>query len=231
MSKYEHVFFDLDRTLWDFERNSLETINDLYHEFELVHKSIPSFDEFMSVYRIKNHDLWALYRVGKVTKDELRQLRFHHALQHFHIDDEKMALEFNDRYVETCSIKPHLLPDALPVLEYLNEKYHLHIITNGFKEAQFVKLKNSGIDRFFKEVVISELIGKAKPHEDIFKHAFDRSGAAAHHSIMIGDDFEADIVGAKQAGMDSVYLADFPKKSIVKPTHHIKGLIELKGIL
>jgi len=231
MSKYEHVFFDLDRTLWDFERNSQEAIQDLYHEFELAHKSVPSFDEFFSIYRIKNHDLWALYRVGKVTKDELRQLRFHHALQHFRIDDEKMALEFNDRYVETCSIKPHLLPNALPVLEYLNEKYHLHIITNGFKEAQFVKLKNSGIDQFFKEVVISELFGKAKPHKDIFTHAFDRSGAEAHQSIMIGDDFEADIVGAQQAGMDSVYMADFPKKSAVKPTHHIKGLIELKGIL
>jgi putative hydrolase of the HAD superfamily len=231
MANYDHVFFDLDRTLWDFERNSLETIHDLYHEFELVHKNVPSFDEFIGVYRVVNHDLWARYRVGKVTKDELRQLRFHLALQHFHIDDEKMALKFNDRYVETCSVKPHLLPDALTTLEYLNDRYHLHIITNGFKEAQFVKLKNSGIEQFFKEVIISELYGKAKPHQDIFTHAFDRSGAVAKHSIMIGDDFEADIVGAQKAGMDSVYLADFPKKSIIKPTHHIKGLIELKGIL
>lgn len=231
MANYNHVFFDLDRTLWDFERNSLETIHDLFHEFELKDKSVPSFDEFLSIYRVKNHDLWALYRVGKVTKDELRQLRFHLALQHFHIHDKKMALQFNDRYVESCSIKPHLLPDALPVLEYLNQKYDLHIITNGFKEAQFVKLKNSGIEQFFKEVVISELIGKAKPHVDIFHHAFNRSGATPHNSIMIGDDFEADIVGAQKVGMDSVYLAEFPKKSAVKPTHHIKGLVELKSIL
>ncbi len=231
MANYEHVFFDLDRTLWDFERNSLETIHDLYHEFELTHKSVPSFDEFLAVYRVKNQELWALYRVGKVTKDELRQLRFHLSLQHFHIDDRKMALAFNDRYVETCSVKPHLLPNALPVLEYLNDKYDLHIITNGFKEAQFVKLRNSGIEPFFKEVIISELYGKSKPHQEIFTHAFDRSGAAAERSIMVGDDFEADIVGAKNAGMDSVYLAEFPKKSQVKPTHHIKGLIELKEIL
>lgn len=231
MANYEHVFFDLDRTLWDFERNSLETIHDLYHEFELRNKNVPSFDEFLAVYRLKNQELWALYRVGKVTKDELRQLRFHLSLKHFYIDDRKMALALNDRYVETCSLKPHLLPNALPVLEYLNDKYELHIITNGFKEAQFVKLRNSGIEPFFKEVIISELYGKAKPHQDIFRHAFDRSGGNAKHSVMVGDDFEADIIGANNAGMDSIYLAEFPKKSQVKPTHHIKGLIELKEIL
>ncbi len=228
---YQHLFFDLDRTLWDFEKNSKETIYELFHEFNLHLKNITSFDAFYTIYRLKNHELWALYRQNKITKDELRQERFHRTMQEFFIDDKELALEFNDRYVETCSKKPHLLPNAISVLDYLKDNYRLHIITNGFIEAQFVKLKNSGIEKYFDEVIISELLGTSKPDPVIFEHALQKSGAQINESIMIGDDFESDIIGAHTMGMDSIYLADFPKKSTIKPTFHIKELIELKKIL
>lgn len=231
MKSYKHLFFDLDRTLWDFEKNSEETIYELFYEFKLHLKSIQSFDTFYSIYRVKNNELWALYRQNKITKDELRQERFHRTMQEFFIEDKELALEFNDRYVKTCSIKPHLLPNTKAVLNYLKTNYQLHIITNGFVEAQYVKLKNSGIEKYFDEVIISELLGTAKPDPIIFEHAMKKSGAQIDDSIMIGDDFESDIIGAHQMGIDNIYLADFPKKSVIKPTYHIRELIELKNIL
>src|SRR5690606_10865363 len=124
--------------------------------------------------------------------------RFHLTFQTYLLDNKSLALEFNNRYVEECSQKPNLLPNAYNVLSDLSKKYSLHIITNGFKEVQMLKLNNSGISQFFKEVIISENFGVNKPDPRIFKHALERGGATANKSIMVGDDFEADIVGAQK---------------------------------
>ncbi len=230
MKSYKHLFFDLDRTLWDFERNSSETIKDLHTHFELQDRKAHNPNEFIEVYKKKNAELWKEYRHGKITKDELRAERFHQAFLHFEINDPQLALKFNDHYVEMCSSKPHLLPNTLEILEYLDDKYFLHIITNGFIEAQSVKMKSSGLENYFKEVIVSDGLGYRKPDKRIFHHAMKLADANQRNSIMIGDDYEADILGAKAIGMDQIYITN-DRSTEQTATHIITDLIELKAIL
>lgn len=230
MKKYKHIFFDLDRTLWDFEQNSTEAITELYEHFAESRRNIPLAEEFLEVYREKNQLLWAKYRKGEISKDELRRERFHQAFLNYEIDEPDIALDFNDRYIDLCSQKTHLMPYAKEVLEYLNNKYHLHIITNGFVEAQDLKMERSGIKDFFKAIIVSDGLGYVKPDERIFTYALEQAEAEVLESIMIGDDYESDILGAKKIGMDQVFLR--PKKVQGKTaTYEISELKELLDIL
>lgn len=230
MKKYKHLFFDLDRTLWDFDKNSTETIMDLHEIHGMESKNVGNAADFLEVYKVKNEALWVQYRHGKITKNELRQERFHQAFLHFELNDPELALHFNDKYVEMCSAKPHLLPGTIDVLNYLDDKYMLHIITNGFVEAQSVKMKNTGLENYFKEVIVSDGLGYRKPDERIFYHAMKLAGANKEESLMIGDDYQADIVGARKIGMDQVFLR--PEKDILKEaTFEISELKELLEIL
>lgn len=228
--KYQHLFFDLDRTLWDFERNSAEAIEDLYKKHKMEEKLKVSFPEFFKVYSLVNDELWAQYRKGDVVKDELRQQRYLLSFQHFGYDDAPLALLFNDEYVATSSSKTHLLPHAIEVLEYLNEKYDLHLITNGFVEAQNVKLDNCDIRKYFKAIIISDGMGFRKPDKRIFHHAMKEAGAKSANSLMIGDDYGPDVLGAKAVGMDQVYLCADTKAG-QKATYIISDLLELKSFL
>ena len=230
MKKYKHLFFDLDRTLWDFERNSTETIKDLHGTLGLPSIMKANAHEFLEVYKIKNRQLWAEYRHGHITKDELRQERFHQAFLHFELNDPELALHFNDKYVEMCSAKPHLLPDTMEVLNYLDDHYMMHIITNGFVEAQQVKMKNTGLENYFKEVVVSDGLGYRKPDKRIFYHAMSLAGASQEVSLMIGDDYEADVLGARAIGMDQVYLRGKNEAS-KEATYEITELKELLEFL
>jgi putative hydrolase of the HAD superfamily len=230
VKKYKHLFFDLDRTLWDFERNSTETIMDLHEIHGLEDKNVGSASDFLEIYKIKNQDLWVKYRHGEISKNELRSERFHQAFLHYELNDPELALHFNDKYVEMCSSKPHLLDGTIEVLNYLDDKYFLHIITNGFVEAQSVKMKNTGLENYFKEVIVSDGLGYRKPDERIFYHAMELAGAKLEESLMIGDDYEADILGAKNIGMDQVYLR--PIKEVSKEaTFEITELKELLEFL
>lgn len=228
--KYKHLFFDLDRTLWDFERNSAEAIEDLYKKHKMEEKLKVSFPEFFKVYSLVNDELWAQYRKGDVVKDELRQQRYLLSFQHFGYDDAPLALQFNDEYVATSSSKTHLLPHALEVLAYLNENYDLHVITNGFVEAQNVKLDNCDIRKYFKAIIISDGMGFRKPDKRIFHHAMKEAGAKSANSLMIGDDYGPDVLGAKAVGMDQVYLCTDTKAG-QKATYIISDLLELKSFL
>lgn len=230
MKQYKHLFFDLDRTLWDFERNSHETIYELFFDLSINEKSGAEVDEFIRTYKEKNAELWEDYRDGRVTKDELRAERFNRALKEYDINDPKLALRFNDEYVKLCSSKPNLIPDALEVLNYLKPKYKLHIITNGFVEAQEVKIKNSGLESYFDVVVVSDGLGYKKPDKRIFYHALKLANATQNESVMIGDDYGPDVIGAKSIGMDQVYFTETIKGN-EDATHVISELIELKAIL
>lgn len=230
MSKYQHLFFDLDRTLWDFERNSKETVFDLFSQLQLENKMDCSAEDFLNIYQEKNAALWALYRDQKIDKQTLREERFFQAMQYFGLENKKLALEFNDAYVQTCSSKPHLLPYAHDVLNYLNDNYSLHIITNGFVEAQEVKMKNAGLENYFDVVIVSDGLGFRKPDKRIFHHALKSAQAKQKESLMIGDDYLADIVGAKKVGIDQAYLADSHNNQ-EKATYKIVNLLDLKQIL
>ena len=230
MKKYKHIFFDLDRTLWDFETNSVATITALYDEYALFERNIPLAEEFIEVYKEINLQLWGKYQKGEISKKQLREQRFHEAFMRYELDEPDTALEFNDRYIKACSQKTALMPGAVEVLRYLNEKYHLHIITNGFLETQHVKMERSGIKDYFKAVIISDGLGYLKPDKRIFEFALKKAEAELEDSVMIGDDYNADIVGAREIGMDQIYLRSkrMPHK---KATYQISELKELMEIL
>lgn len=202
----KHVFFDLDRTLWDFEINAYKTLSELYEEHALRKKGINDVDVFIDNYKMHNECLWELYRDGKVEKDVLRSSRFKLTLQDFGIDDDRLASELGDQYIQKCPLKTHVFPFTYEVLDYLKEKYHLHIITNGFEEVQYVKLEQSKLLHYFEQIVTSEQVGVKKPNPEIFRHALVKAFCKPDESIMIGDDLPVDILGAKAMGMHQVYF-------------------------
>ncbi len=231
MSKiYEHIFFDLDRTLWHFDENSKKVLQDIYVRYKLSNRII-SPNVFISTYQEINEQLWALYRDDKIDKDELRWKRFSDTLIHFNIIDNDLSVEIGEYYINHSPRQTVLFPHTVNILDYLTEKYQLHIITNGFEEVQYIKLTESGILNYFDSISLSEKVGVKKPHPYIFKKALNDTGALASNSIMIGDDLYADIYGAQRVKMDHVYFNfyDTPHDKIVQ--HEINCLSELRNIL
>lgn len=231
--KYEQIFFDLDHTLWDFETNSHQTLHDLYLEMKLDEKTTSDFEHFHQTYHHQNAIFWERFRKGYINREELRWKRMWRTLVDYKISDEALAKKMSVRYLEILPTKTHLFPHCIEVLTYLQEKkYPMHLITNGFEKTQHQKIKNSHIDHFFKEVITSEQAGIMKPHAAIFEYALKVTESSAEKAIMIGDTLEVDILGAKNAGIDSAYFnpAQPPTKEI-KPTYVLNSLIELKNIL
>ncbi len=202
--KYRHIFFDLDRTLYDFDLSTRQTFYELYQKFNLEKNGVKDFDEFMTLYYANNLELWAQYRTGKIKKKFLNVERFHKTLLHFGIDDRAFAGRFASDYLIESPKKKTLFPGAVDAIEYLRKKYTLHIITNGFDEVQQVKMESNDLNKYFTTVTTSEEAGAKKPSEKIFIHALVKSGAAADESLMIGDDYDVDIAGAKNIGMDQM---------------------------
>jgi len=229
IKKYEHVFFDLDKTLWQFDENSKKVLNDVYVYFGLD-KSITSRVHFIDKYKEINENLWALYRDDKISKEELRWKRFGDTLNHFGIENNELATQIGDYYVTHSPRQTLLFPHTIEVLDYLYKKYQLHIITNGFEEVQYIKLKESGLLKYFDVIILSEKVGVKKPHPFIFKKAFSQSGANPKNSVMIGDDLYADIYGAQRVKMDSIYFNFYKTthdKSIDKEINCLSELYEM----
>lgn len=230
MTKYKHIFFDLDRTLWDFERNTEQTFRDLYKSYELS-AIIPDFSSFYTTYNETNLLLWQQYLDGKLKKEVLRTLRFQMTLEKCGLNDPVLAEKMGMDYILMSPLKTELFPDTLETLEILKKKYQLHIITNGFNEVQFVKIRNCGLEPFFTSVVTSERAGFQKPRKEIFDIAIKGVNARKKESIMVGDDFEIDILGAKEAGIDQVWFNPHGKESDFQPTFEVKRIRELQDIL
>ncbi len=228
--KYRHLFFDLDRTLWDFESNSIITLNIIF-EKQGLHKIFPDFKIFVEHYKRHNEILWDLYRKGLITKDKLRNERFLRTLQEFSCEDEKLAKKIGDDYIELSPQQTGLFPGTIETLDYLKTKYNMHIITNGFVEVQYTKLKNSGLKHYFDRIITSEEAKASKPKPEIFHCAISSSQAKKTESLMIGDDLKNDIIGAKKYGIDQVFFN--PNKTVhqEKVTFEIQSIKELMDIL
>jgi putative hydrolase of the HAD superfamily len=231
MNTLSHLFFDLDRTLWDFEKNSQQALRILYSELKMQDR-IGNFYDFYHKYKNINSDLWVAYGRGKITKDELRNTRFEKTLHKFGIVDEELNQLLNNGYIDISPNQTNIFPFAIETLTELKEDgFNLHIITNGFKEVQHRKLKNCGFDAFFDVIVCSEEIGKNKPAPEVFHHAMQKAGAIPSKSVMIGDDFQVDIIGANNAGMKSILFDPEDRHRRRKGDYHIKSLDEIPGIL
>ncbi len=236
--KYTHIFFDLDNTLWDFKTNSKLAMHSTFQLLELDNKGI-SFEDFFATYSNFNSALWAAYRKKEIKKRELTSQRFKLTLDKLEmngIDPVKM----NELYLSEMPKQNKLLVGAVDLLQYLNnKKYQLFVITNGFSEVQHNKLKSSELPTYFRKIFISEEIKAPKPSREIFEHAVKSSNAKKSNSLMIGDDFEVDILGALHAGIDAVYLNRSKKSdvgirngnSLKKKCLMVRSLSELQSIL
>lgn len=228
---YEHIFFDLDSTLWDLEKNSHETLSELIDKYDLKRYEYFSADEFIVSFRIINEELWNAYRKDLVDRQALRVGRFIKALQKFSIEDEALVQKMSSDYSSIAPYKNNLLPYAIETLDYLKSKYHLHIITNGFEDIQDIKMKSSGLYDYFKEIITADNSGHKKPDPRIFNFALEKTKADMQKSIMIGDSLEVDVLGAKAMGMESVYFNPNKLPHTHQLKHEIACLSELKKIL
>ncbi|WP_281637341.1 YjjG family noncanonical pyrimidine nucleotidase [Flavobacterium marginilacus] len=226
-SKITDIFFDLDHTLWDFDANS-----ELAFEAILT-KQHPAIEitAFIEKYIPINQACWKLYQYDKITHAELRYNRLKHtfdALEYF-VSDAQIESMAND-YIQLLPENNRLFDGTIEVLEYLEKKYKLHIITNGFADVQYKKINNSNIAGFFKTITNSEMAGVKKPNPFIFEYALNQAQANKENSVMIGDCLEADVQGALNAGLEAIFFND-KKIKVEQDIKQITHLLELKKYL
>ena len=230
-SKYRHLFFDLDHTLWDFESNARATLEILYEDLQLKKRGVDDFELFYKNYLGYNEMLWERYRKGYIKQEELRVKRMRLALLDFKIADEALSQKMNTDFLDLLPTRTILFPYTKEILQYLlNKNYELHLITNGFEKVQHNKLKYSGLNVFFREVITSEGSNSLKPNKEIFEFAFQKTNANPVSSIMIGDTIDVDIQGAINAGIDQVFVNHTGITTDIKPTYTVTSLKELEGI-
>jgi len=230
-NKYRHLYFDLDHTLWDFDKNARVTLTEVYAAFELDKKVEAAFDDFYQKYLFHNQVLWERYHKGFINAEDLKWKRMWRTLLDYKIADEPLARELSGKFLEILPVQKEVFPYTFEILDYLVQKnYRLHLITNGFEKTQWSKLRNSGLDKYFEHVITSEKSNSVKPRKEIFDYALNMAGADISNSIMIGDNLDADIQGAMNAGMDSIFVNHINASTEVKPTYIITHLKELETI-
>lgn len=230
MSLYRHIFFDLDGTLWDFVGNSRETQKEMFQVFKLENYC-SDFGNFNRIYQKHNDQVWSDYRKGRISKEKLKWFRFYLTLKDCGKYDQVLAKKLDAFYLNEAPKKKTLIPGTMELLEYLSGDYKLHILTNGFNEVQFTKLENSGLISFFQTIITSEDAGALKPDPLIFKYAMQKANAKMDESLMVGDIYDVDILGAKNAGMDQAFYN--PEKEMVPEpvSFELSSLSQLIGIL
>lgn len=220
MQKYQHLFFDLDNTLWDFETNSTEVLTELYLVFEM-NQYFNDFDEFISQFKLNNYSLWTNYCDIQTSNPSNKD----------YILDDAFANKFNLEFQNKLASKTRLIRGAGEVLTYLHSKYQLYIITNGIREIQIKKLENCNLLPYFKKVFISEQIGLKKPEKEFFEYVIKSTNAKKRESLVIGDNIENDIKGAKRFGLDHIYFNPSETKHNEPVMHEISRLHQLTTLL
>ncbi|NLA23504.1 MAG: noncanonical pyrimidine nucleotidase, YjjG family [Bacteroidales bacterium] len=230
MKTYKHLFFDLDRTLYDFESASKHTLSDIYtkHNLQEFYKD---FNQFYEIYKNHNYKLWVDYRNKKISKDKLNFNRFYNTLLEVGENNENLACKMSKDYINIIPNKCILFPDTHEVLTYLKSKYKLYIITNGFKEVQYKKIRKCNLNHYFDKTYISEEVGYNKPDNKYFQHVMQDCGAKINDCLVIGDDLDVDIQGAINSNIDSVWFNSDNIYSELPATFKIESLKDLKEIL
>lgn len=231
MNKYQHIFFDLDNTLWDFDKSSMLAFEKVFELFDLIDYGIPSAKEFHKTYFIYNNLLWEEYRRGTIDKEFLKNERFRLPLEDYGIYDENLAHDLGERYTDFAARMVALVPNTMEILSYLKEKnYNIHLITNGFLEVQNIKMQASGLDKMIDETFVSEVVGFKKPDHRIFYHAMEKVGGTIENCVMIGDDLSVDIIPAREIGMTHIYFNRKNHTHNEKLDYEIKDLLEIREI-
>lgn len=231
LKKYTNILFDLDHTLWDFEKNSEEALRDLFNSYQMALYNKFTPEDF--VYRFKeiNGTLWDQYNRNLIDKDYIRNERFKMALTSLGLNESEVPEGIGEVYLKICPVKPHVIPYAFEILDYLHEKYRLHIISNGFDDVQDTKLTQSRLKEYFELVITSETAGFKKPSREMFEKAIELIDAPREECIMIGDNLETDIKGAINASLDIIYFNPDEIPHDLNVTYEISSLRDLKKIL
>lgn len=231
MPIYKHLFFDLDHTLWDFDTNAKTTLQEIFAEFALHEVVTPDFEAFYKRYIFHNELLWSRYQKGFISADELKWKRMWRTLLDFKIGNEKLSRELSGRFLEILPTKKEVFPHTMEILHYLTEKkYQVHLITNGFEKTQWSKIRNSGLDKYVTHVITSEGSNSLKPKKEIFEFAILKAKAELKECIMLGDNLDADIQGAMNAGLDTIFVNHINATTTMRPTHTITHLNQLEQI-
>ena len=227
INKITDVFFDLDHTLWDFDKNSALT-------FEIIFKMNNvelEIERFSEIYQPINLKYWKLYREEKVSKSNLRYGRLKESFDALNINVEDSVIkQLAIDYIDYLTTHNHIFDGTIEILDYLKPKYKLHIITNGFKEVQQIKLDKSNIAHYFDTVTSSEAVGVKKPNPKVFNHALKLANVKKENGIMIGDNYEADILGALNIGLDAICY-NYHNVNLKNEIKEIKHLLDLKKYL
>jgi len=230
-TKYKSLFFDLDDTLWDTYHNNRECLREIYADYDFK-RHYSSFEDFFNRYMPYNELLWEKYRNKDIDRQTLIVERLLHVLRPMGIDNTEYALKLNKDFLQRTTGKTRIIEGAIELLEYLHTKYRLFILSNGFREIQALKLKNSGLAPYFERIILSEDVSIQKPHKEIFDFALKNTNSRRVESLMIGDSYEADIIGGQNAKIDQIWLN--PKHLEAKggnPTYQVHSLSEIKNIL
>ncbi len=228
---YRDLFIDLDDTIWDFQANSLICLKEIYRDYK-YDEFYPTFEDYYDVFLPSNQNLWALYREGKIDRDELIVERILAPIREFGFDNPQYAIEVSDDYLERTTLQTSLVEGSIELLEYLKPRYKMHILSNGFTEVQYKKIENSGLSSFFDKIILSEDAGINKPHPDIFTYALKQIGGTPTQTLMIGDSWDADIVGARNSNIDQIWFnPEGLTQNGFKPTHTVSSLKEILNIL
>jgi len=231
LKRYEHIYFDLDHTLWDFERNSEETISELYLSLKIEEKGVQSARHLYESFEKANRWAWDQYHLDLLDKETLRINRFEIALAENGVQDKDFSETLAWHYLNICPTKPHLVDGTLEILEYLVDKFPLHLISNGFDEITQTKVDNTSIRKYFKSITTPSNANHKKPENGMFQFALSQANCIPEKALMIGDDIEADILGAQRCGIDQVLFNPNKRKHGIKSTFEIFSLNELKTIL
>ncbi|WP_162340901.1 YjjG family noncanonical pyrimidine nucleotidase [Cyclobacterium salsum] len=231
MKAYRHLLFDLDHTLWDYDSNVRDSLTELYTQHRLADLGGSSFEVFFHAFQATNLELWDQFNSGQVDRDQLRAIRFQKVFTKARLATSQIPKSLEDDFISLTSSKAKVMDQAIEILQYLGEKYDLHIVTNGFNESQYAKLKASDLERHFKVIVTSESSGFRKPDQRIFAHTLREIGTISEECLMIGDNPNSDIQGAKNAAIDQVHFNPGNIQSPVPATFTIRHLSELKDFL
>lgn len=230
--KIQHIFFDLDNTLWDHRKNAYLTLKEIFKREDITEKFNIGFEEFHTEYFTINEKLWAQIRDGEIDKEYLRKHRFYDAFLFFGVDDFELSQVFEHQFLDEILNYNDLVPGAFEILEYLSAKnYDLHILSNGFQEVTHKKCELSGIKNYFKTITSADEINIRKPHPEVYDYALKKASAQKENSMMIGDDWIADVEGGKAFGLEVVFLDVFNDNYEAENVKVIKKLKELETIL
>lgn len=228
---YKNLFIDLDDTLWDIHQNGKECLKEIYSDYGYA-EFYPTFEDYYNAYMPSNNHLWSLYRKGEIKKEELIVERFLVPVRDFGINDSAYAKKLSDDFLERTTHKTKLVEGTMELLNYLQPKYKMHILSNGFREVQYKKIENSGLMPYFDKIILSEDAGINKPHADMFTYALINTNSRRDQTIMIGDSWDADIVGAHNSRIAQIWFNPTDEPAVgFEPTHMVKMLLEIKDIL